>query len=89
MLFIIYLDRLIGRYEAKLREELSIDRPILTTRNEQAGYKWCRPKELARFRIKGEIRTSKPILQERWIAEISNDTHAYADDLTVKSTGPY
>ena len=87
LLFIIYLDQVIGRYETKLHDKHAIDRPLLAARNEQAAHNWCWIKELARLRAKLERAPRNPIIRESWIAEIPNDTHTYDGDRTVKQPG--
>ena len=89
MLFIIYFDHLIGQYEKQLSQQYKIQRPPLTIRNEQAEYKWCWQKEVARYRMPGDRKIRNPALQEHWVTTIPNDTHVFADDLTIKTTGAH
>ena len=77
MLFIIYFDRLLGKYKIKLRDDFALEQPSLTIRNEHAEHKWCCAKEIARFRIKGERKVRNPVLLETWTTETLNDTRTH------------
>ena len=75
MLFVIYFDHLLERYRIKLLGNFATAQPMITVRNEQAEYKWCRAKEIANHRTKGEKRIRNPVLKETWVKDLPNDTH--------------
>ena len=45
--------------------------------------------ELARFCAPGERKARSPALPERWATTIPTDVHVFAEDLTIKATGPH
>lgn len=72
-----------------LSHQYKIHRPPLTIRSEQAEYKRCWQKELARYRMPGDRKIRNPALQEHWATTIPSDTHVFADDLTIETTGAH
>ena len=59
-LFVIYMDRLTGKYEEKLHGQCIQNRPLITIRMGYAEYTWRLQRELARFQVKGDRETKTP-----------------------------
>ena len=74
MLYITYLDRLLGDYDAELRRRHATRRPAIAIRNKLAERNWRRRGEISRFRAPAVRLARIPILLETWGLEYEKDT---------------